>query len=52
MFGADRLNSRTSAPTSDVVVDTIPDQETEVIIIAHLNGKKSYFVHILLTVQV
>jgi hypothetical protein len=30
MPGADRLHSRTSAPASDVVVETIPDRETEV----------------------
>jgi hypothetical protein len=47
-----RLHSRTSAPASDVVVDTIPDRETEVNHYYSLQWKKSYFVHILLTVQV
>jgi hypothetical protein len=53
MSRAGRLHSRPTTTASDVVVDVIPDRETEV---NHSYSpqlkKKTYFVHILLAVQV
>jgi hypothetical protein len=44
MSGAGRLHSQTSAPASDVVVDTIPDRETEVNHYYSPQWKKSNFI--------
>jgi hypothetical protein len=52
MSRAGQLHSWTTASASDVIVDAIPDQETEV---NHSYSpqlkKKIYFVHILLAMQ-
>jgi hypothetical protein len=52
MSRAGRLHSQPTASASDVVMDAIPDRETEVNHFYSPQLKKSYFVHILLAMQV